>query len=102
MTSITMQDFPGLLMTNCRFQAFASSSHPFDHNPMTLEVIYQLATRIYNCRVLYSASGAVFPGTFLPVLMLRVKCSPFRAKAAQFSAVAHFGGLLLACCREEW
>ena len=40
---------------------------------------------IYKVSMEESRWGAVFPATFLPVLMIRVKCSLFKAKATQFS-----------------
>jgi hypothetical protein len=40
---------------------------------------------IYKISMEEARCGAVCPGTFMPVLMIGVKCSPFRAKAAHFS-----------------
>src|SRR5216683_474648 len=37
-----------------------------------------------------------------PCLETNHRFPSFGSKSAHLSAVAHFGGLLLACCREEW
>ena len=39
---------------------------------------------IYNIQFQYTRWGAVCPGTFTSVLMIGVKCSSLRAKAAPF------------------
>ena len=45
--------------------------------------------------------GAVYPGTFLLVLMIRVTCSHFRAKASQF--LGHLpGGIAIGKLTEGW
>src|SRR5260221_10804559 len=41
--------------------------------------------RIYTSQEKYTRWEAVFPGNSTSVLMIRVKCSPFRVKPAQFS-----------------
>jgi len=44
---------------------------------------------IYSSQFKYARRGAVCPGDSAPVLNIRVKCSPFKAKAAHFSVLTH-------------
>jgi hypothetical protein len=50
---------------------------------------------IYKVSMEEARRGAVCPGTFLLVLMFRVKCSHFRAKVAQFFSGHLPGGIAI-------
>jgi len=49
----------------------------------------QILPRIYNLRPPQTASGVIFPGDTLPLLMLRADCSLFTSKLARSSVLTH-------------
>ena len=51
---------------------------------------YMSATPIYKVSMREARWGAVFPDTFTSVLMIGVKCSPFRVKAAHIVDLTHW------------
>jgi hypothetical protein len=52
---------------------------------------------MYTCRALEVASRAVFSGGQWLLLNIRADCSLFTSKPARSSALARFGGFMLAC-----
>jgi hypothetical protein len=63
----------------------ANHLHYGDWRDATRSCLPSQSVPIYNVSMEEARWEAVCPGTFLPVLMIRINCSPFRAKAAQFS-----------------